>query len=317
MYNTQVKISWLVIIIAGLLIWNFYTWEIALEIVRATVLVIVLILFINVHRRYPEIKSQYWPYVLIGLGLLTFGNLIDITDEFESLNRYVVIGDTPAQAFLEKVIGTLFGFVFFVYGFYKWLPSIIDKVKLEQELKESEERYRTIVDSASDSIVTIDPEGHITSWNRGAQKMLGYEPGEVMGKPVAMLIPEELRDEQKGMIMKAKETGFVEGYETVKVAKDGTRIPAEMTVSAMKDEGGEVIGLSAIIRDTTERKEAEEKIREYSENLEQKVKERTADLEEKTKELERFNKLFVGRELRIKELKEEVERLKREMERRG
>jgi PAS domain S-box-containing protein len=122
-----------------------------------------------------------------------------------------------------------------------------------------------MVEGANDAIITIDSGNSITSWNRAAQRILGYKPREIIGKPVSMLISEELKDEQKKVIEKVVETGFVGGYETVRLAKDGTNVPVEMTISAMKDEGGRVIGVSAIVRDITERKKAEETIRESEE----------------------------------------------------
>ncbi len=72
-----------------------------------------------------------------------------------------------------------------------------------------------------------------------------------------------------------------------------------------------------MIRDVTERKKVEEELRKHRDHLEELVKERATELEEKNKELEKFNKLFVGRELRIGELKKEIERLKGEKKNEG
>ncbi|WP_051303523.1 putative bifunctional diguanylate cyclase/phosphodiesterase [Psychromonas aquimarina] len=74
-------------------------------------------------------------YILTGFCLLFFGMLIDITDNFPQLNHLVVIGDTEIEAFLEKVVGTLFGLLFVAIGFYLWLPSVIKLEQTEKELK--------------------------------------------------------------------------------------------------------------------------------------------------------------------------------------
>jgi PAS domain S-box-containing protein len=168
---------------------------------------------------------------------------------------------SPISGSVNTITFVVFSLIALLYSNVKATSERVDALeKKERELRESEEKYRTLVEGASDAIVATDPVGNITSWNRGAQKMLGYKPEEAIGKPAATIVPEDLRDEQKEMTMKVKETGLVEGYETIRVAKDGTRIPVEMAVSAMKDEGGRVIGLSAIIRDITERKRTEEQI---------------------------------------------------------
>jgi PAS domain S-box-containing protein len=136
-----------------------------------------------------------------------------------------------------------------------------------EAIVESEEKYRAFVEGANDAIVTVDSGNKVTSWNKAAQEMLGYKPDEIIGEPVSILVPEKLGEEQKKVIMKVKETGFVEGYESIRMAKDGTQVPVEMTVSSMRDEGGEVIGISAIIRDITERKKAERAILESEEKF--------------------------------------------------
>jgi len=76
-----------------------------------------------------------WIFVPIGFGLIFFGSLLDITDNFPSLNKYVVIGNTKYEEFFEEVIGYLFGFVFVAIGFWKWMPSILALRKEERALK--------------------------------------------------------------------------------------------------------------------------------------------------------------------------------------
>jgi PAS domain S-box-containing protein len=141
--------------------------------------------------------------------------------------------------------------------------DITERKRAEEMLRESKEKYRSLVEGVNDAIVTIDPMGHVTSWNRGAREMMGYKPEDIIGKYYAtMVVPEELRDEQREVMMKVLETGFLEGYETVLMAKDKTMVPVEMNVTSLRNEDGEVIGLSAIIRGITERKRAEEMLKQ-------------------------------------------------------
>jgi len=74
-------------------------------------------------------KIDGWFPIVIGFALIFLGMVIDITDNFESLNRFIVIGDTECQAFLEKVVGYLLGFLFLAIGIWKWLPKIIEQDK--------------------------------------------------------------------------------------------------------------------------------------------------------------------------------------------
>ena len=83
-----------------------------------------------------------WIFVPIGLGLILFGSLLDITDNFPSLNKYVLIGDTKYEEFLEEVIGYFFGFVFVGIGFWKWIPSILALRKEEKALKQEKEELQ-------------------------------------------------------------------------------------------------------------------------------------------------------------------------------
>ncbi len=80
-----------------------------------------------------------WIFVPIGFGLILFGSLLDITDNFPSLNKYVLIGDTKYEEFLEQVVGYFFGFVFVGIGFWKWIPSILVLRKEEKALKQEKE----------------------------------------------------------------------------------------------------------------------------------------------------------------------------------
>ncbi|MCJ7808565.1 MAG: PAS domain S-box protein, partial [Dehalococcoidia bacterium] len=152
-------------------------------------------------------------------------------------------------------------------GFIASLRDITERRQAEEALRDSEERYRSIVTTTQDAIVTTDSLGIIISWNDGARGMFGYDSQEVIGKSVAILAPAELIDEQEVIMRGVRDVGFVEGVETVRVVKNGSKITVQMTISAIKNDSGNFQGYSAILRDITERKQVEEALRESQEKL--------------------------------------------------
>lgn len=135
--------------------------------------------------------------------------------------------------------------------------EIAERKHAEVALRESEQKYRTLVESTTDAIVSIDSAGDVVSWNKGAQAMFGYTPEEILGKASAILLHERQQEKHSETLRKVRETGSIQRLETVTLAKDGTRFPVEMNLSAIMDDAGMFSGVSAIIRDITERKQAE------------------------------------------------------------
>ncbi len=98
--------------------------DIILEIIRAGVAIAILAFLVWTGRRLHLWDESGWPIIVGGFALLTLGSVIDITDNFQSLDVFVVVGDTPQQAFVEKVVGFLGGFVLLSVGFWRWLPIV-------------------------------------------------------------------------------------------------------------------------------------------------------------------------------------------------
>ena len=128
-----------------------------------------------------------------------------------------------------------------------------------------------IIESADDAIISKTLDGTLTSWNKAAENIFGYTADEVVGKPVLMLIPPHLHQEEVMILSKIRAGERVEHYQTVRVTKDGRLIDVSLTVSPIRDEDGKVIGASKILRDITEQKrieaEREEALRERDELL--------------------------------------------------
>ena len=124
-----------------------------------------------------------------------------------------------------------------------------------------------IVESSDDAITSTDLSGNITSWNRGAERLYGYHAAEVMGQPVFLLVPEERRDEEKAIFHRIRQGEAIENYETKRRRKDGSAIDISLTISAIKNDRGAIIGASKIARDISARIAAEETLWHSEEQL--------------------------------------------------
>jgi PAS domain S-box-containing protein len=123
-------------------------------------------------------------------------------------------------------------------------------------------RLAAIVESSDDAIIGEDLEGVIQSWNTGAEKIFGHSTGEMVGSPMALLIPADRPDEESQILEKIKHGESVRNFETVRQAKDGRRIDVSVTVSPIKDSTGQIIGMSKVARDITERRKLEAQFRQ-------------------------------------------------------
>ena len=114
-----------------------------------------------------------------------------------------------------------------------------------------------IVESSADAILGWTLGGAILSWNAGAERLCGYSPAETVGQSIAIIVPPERQLEIGSLRRRTEQDGVVEGYETVLLRKDGTRVDVSLTVSSIRDQAGNIIGVSTIARDITRNKWAE------------------------------------------------------------
>lgn len=146
--------------------------------------------------------------------------------------------------------------------------DITEHRQAEVALRESEERYRLLINSLTDyAVFTLDVEGFVTSWNSGAERIIGFRPEEIIGTHVSVLYTAE--DTAAGRPEQFMKRVVEEGSfrdEEWRVRKDGTLFWAEVYMVCIRDETGQLHGFSRVTRDLTERKEAEEHIR-YLANL--------------------------------------------------
>jgi PAS domain S-box-containing protein len=119
-------------------------------------------------------------------------------------------------------------------------------------------RLAAVVESSDDAILTNDINGIITSWNGAAQRIFGYAADEILGRPVALLIPADRQDEEQRILERVKRGERIQPYDTVRQRKNKSLVDIFVTTSALRDPTGKIIGTSKIARDITDRKQAEE-----------------------------------------------------------
>src|SRR5437764_14921071 len=115
-----------------------------------------------------------------------------------------------------------------------------------RQAEQARAELAAIVESSEDAIIGKDLGGVITSWNAGAERLYGYARDEVLGRPIALLIPPEHPDELPAIMDRLRRGERIRHYETVRVRKDGTRVDVSVSISPIKDRSGGIVGASAI-----------------------------------------------------------------------
>ena len=162
--------------------------------------------------------------------------------------------------------------------------------RIEEKLRESEEKYHSITNATIAAIITMTGDGKISFWNPAAERIFGYSEEEVTGKDLHFLLASEnYRGQYEKGISKFKSSGkgplIGKMIELTAVRKDGTKFPIGLSLSAFQANGQwNSIG---ILRDITDRKQAEKALRKTHDGLEERVKQRTAELNDTNEELER------------------------------
>ena len=139
-------------------------------------------------------------------------------------------------------------------------PRMISTLRdiTERRIEEqARERLAAIVDSSNDAILGETLDGRITSWNQGAERMYGYEASEAIGRSVLFLSPDGGRNELTRLIAAVARGERVESLDIVRVRRDGTRVDVAVSLSPVRNEMGEIVGVSSIGRDISEAKRAQ------------------------------------------------------------
>jgi PAS domain S-box-containing protein len=135
--------------------------------------------------------------------------------------------------------------------------DVTERKAAEAALTESEQRYRALIDNASDIVMTMDLDMRITSANPAVQRILGYEPSEIIGTPISRLIPADQLAMQNKMLERKLAGEEATRYETDLLRKDGQRCTVEVNSKLVLDPLGQPVAVHSIARDITERRNAE------------------------------------------------------------
>ena len=137
---------------------------------------------------------------------------------------------------------------------------------------ETTQRLAAIVESSDDAILAKDMNGVIITWNKGAERLFGYTPEEVVGQPILMLIPPDRLDEEPKILSRIRSGERIDHYETIRRRKDGSLVDVSLSVSPIRSLDGRIVGASKIARDITERRLADERQRLLLREMNHRVK---------------------------------------------
>lgn len=248
-------------------------------------------------------------FVLVGFGLYAFVSRF-IIEPLESFTETVKEMNSEnlsvrVKIFREDEIGVL------AASFNQMAGNL---EKSYRALHESEERFRTIFNVVNDAIFVHNLDtGAILDVNSRMCEMYGYSREEARQLDVeALSLGESPYSQQEALIWIKKAKGEPQIFEWRAKRKSGDLFWAEVNMRCVEIAGQN--RLLVVVRDITKRKQAEEALQKAHKELKAKVEERTKNLKEKTEKLERTNRLFMDRELRMKELKEEIKKLKTKMQ---
>lgn len=205
-----------------------------------------------------------------------------------------------------KILSTLWANFHLPGGqIYSLGHDITERIEAEEQTSIKDKQLRAIMNASQDFIWLLDKEFNILYGNRSGSIR---DIEDLIGIPIYSLLPKDAQSESKDHLEKAIKSKSFYKYEIDFKTEDGLGVVFE-NIAVPISSKGKVIGLTINSRDITTRKKAEEELAKYSLNLEDLVKERTAELEKSLKDVERMNKLFVGREFRIKELRDKIKKL--------
>lgn len=121
------------------------------------------------------------------------------------------------------------------------------------------QRLAAIVESSNDAIVSKDLKGTIQSWNKAAERIFGYTAEEAVGQSITLVIPEDLHEQEPEILRRIAAGERVDGFETVRKRKDGSKFHVSLTISPIRDQDGVIVGASKIARDISDFRRIQER----------------------------------------------------------
>ncbi len=174
------------------------------------------------------------------------------------------------------------------------IREVAARASVEKELESNQARFSGILKIAQEAIISINEVQEITIFNKGAETIFGYTEGEVLGKSIDMLIPEKYRKDHHKHVQRFSESDvdtrmMGREMELFGLRKNGTLFPGEATISKLLSNGTQT--LTVILRDITQRKQIEERLKDHTLLLEQAVEEKTREMQELSGRMVRHEKL--------------------------
>ena len=273
--------------------------DIPLEIIRAMTTGSICAYLFVVGKNKDIRHQRGWTFIIAGFGLIFFGTLIDISDNFPTLNKYLVIGDTEYEAFLEKVVGYLSGFLLLAIGLVQWMPTVVALKHTQNELRESHnemelkvkertfdlkainerleeeiiERKNTAdmlrkfshaVEQGASSVIITDLDGNIEYTNSRFTRLTGYTPEEAIGQNPRILQSGNHSGEFYKELWGTITSGRVWRGEFHNKKKDGELYWELGSISPIRNSEGTITSFIALKEDITERKLMERKLESLS-----------------------------------------------------
>ncbi|HYK36175.1 PAS domain S-box protein, partial [Alloacidobacterium sp.] len=147
--------------------------------------------------------------------------------------------------------------VFMRHGKFVHTRCFTTDITDNKQAEQSSSHLAAIVESSDDAIISKDLNGIITSWNSSAERILGYKPEEMIGKPILTIIPPELHSDETMILSKIRAGERIEHFQTVRLHKSGERLDVSLTISPVKNRRGKIAGAAKILRDITQQKKLE------------------------------------------------------------
>jgi len=143
------------------------------------------------------------------------------------------------------------------------LRAVTRSLAGQRRAAETAARLAAIVGASADGIVSLDRDGHVTSWNAGAEQIFGYSAAEALGRPISFLAPPDQAEGQRAVLRTVREGASLAGEELVRLAEDGHRVDVSLTAFPLTDAAGNLSGTAGIYRDITAAKRASQALRDW------------------------------------------------------
>jgi PAS domain S-box-containing protein len=179
------------------------------------------------------------------------------------------------------------------------MVAVIADVTDRRRAEETHARLAAVVEASADGIFSLSLDGIVQTWNAGAESIYGYPAAEIVGQPISMVIPPDRLGELE-LLERVRSGERIEGFETVRLRKDGELISVSLSLSPIRDTAGDVVAISSIVRDITERtKSVEERERllaaEQAARAEaEAAREQLTEQNEQLRELDRMKDEFIA-----------------------